>query len=160
MKLPDDSDVVSGMRVNWNNSFDPELKILSGQNDSWIYSSSSWTGHSVKRCLHRKLNEPTKDRENFFPLFLAHPIRGGGISGSSVMLTRSRSYRRYSPQLKSRTTSKRKLRMIKSFLSSNCNPGAFFSSCLRPSRTAQQSAHGCFPSKVLEIAVETLPSLV
>jgi len=49
--------------------------------------------------------------------------------------------------------------MMKSFLSSECNTGAFFSSCLRPSSTAQQSAHGCFPSKVLEIAVETSPSL-
>ena len=64
MKLPDISDVVSGMRVNWDNSFDPDLKILSGPNNSWIYSSSSRTGDSVKRCLHRKLNERNETLES------------------------------------------------------------------------------------------------
>jgi hypothetical protein len=36
--------------------------------------------------------EPTNDREDFLALFLAYPIRGGGIKGSSVMPTSSRPY--------------------------------------------------------------------
>src|SRR5258707_91472 len=45
--------------------------------------------------------------------------------------------------------------MMKSFLSSECNTRALFSSCLRPSCTAQQSAHGCFPSKAVANAKST-----
>ena len=36
--------------------------------------------------------EPTNDREDFLALFLAYPIRGGGINGSSAMPTSSRPY--------------------------------------------------------------------
>jgi len=35
---------------------------------------------------------PTNDREDFLAPFLAYPIRGGGINGSSVMPTSSRPY--------------------------------------------------------------------
>lgn len=60
MELSDDSDVVAGVRIDRDNSFDAELKVLPRPNDSWINGSGGWTGHTVNWGLHRELDERNK----------------------------------------------------------------------------------------------------